>query len=260
MIIEDQMGREIEILNKAFNVVSLVPSITELLVYWKQKYRLRGVTSFCPNPFGKVYSIGGTKNPNLLDIMDIEPDLIIANKEENRKEDIELIAKHFPTYISNINKLEDVYVMMKDLGKIFKQEERAQSLFKEISESMRKFEFGHGWKRKALYFVWRKPMMIAGGNTFIDDMIERAGFKNIGREVGDRYPEITKDRIAELQPDVILLSSEPYRFNKVHRDELKDLIPLENIVFVDAKYFSWYGSRLRGSAAYFTELYENQFN
>ena len=97
--------------------------------------------------------------------------------------------------------------------------------------------------------------MVAGGDTFINDMMTRSGFHNVFSEES-RYPSISLERLKEVDPEILLLSSEPFPFSQKHIEEYQDILPSAKVVLCDGTYFSWYGSRLGKSPAYFQSLRE----
>jgi len=239
-------------------IVSLVPSQTELLFYFGLEKEVSGITKFCVHPpdwFKTKTRIGGTKNLNIKLIKELKPDLIIANKEENVKEQIEELAKYFTVWVTNVNSLQAALLMIKDIGKLTHKVSKASILIKQI-----KNEFSQLPKNfkpfKACYLIWQNPYMTVGGNTFISDMMVHCGMQNIF-ENENRYPEITLDQLANSNCKLILLSSEPYPFKQKHVEELKAKLPDKKIILVDGEMFSWYGSRLLQSSFYFKQFMQN---
>ena len=106
---------------------------------------------------------------------------------------------------------------------------------------------------RTLYLIWREPYMSIGQDTFIHHTLQRCGLHNVCVEKS-RYPELTADEIKELQPELILLSSEPYPFKDKHVEELKGIVPHARVMLVDGEMFSWYGSRLLQAAAYLSDF------
>lgn len=238
----------------AQRVISVVPSITELLVDLGLGDRLIGSTLFCIHPPSLKKSttrIGGTKTLKLDKIRNLKPDLIIANKEENVKEQIEELSKDIPVWTSDVGNLEDSLQMIKALGDILQLEEKANLLSEKIAASFQ--ELATKNEKSCIYLIWRDPYMSVGKDTFIHDMINLAGFKNVlsNRE---RYPEISKNELQALNPDIIMLSSEPYPFREKHIKEMQAILPASQVVIVDGELFSWYGSRLLKSVNYFRSL------
>ena len=246
------MQRTVEITSTVSRIVSLVPSQTELLVDLGLREKLVGITKFCVHPKGlkkDVQLIGGTKNAKVDLIRSLEPDLVIGNKEENSRADIEALEKHLPTWMSDIFNLQDALEMIRKVGEITGATEKAAEIVLEIQRNFSQLESLKSTRQTVLYLIWKKPYIAAGPNTFIDAMLSTLGFQNAMQE--ERYPEVD---LGTLNPDLIFLSSEPYPFKEKHILELKDQFPQSQIVLVDGEYFSWYGSRLIGAPAYFEEL------
>jgi ABC-type Fe3+-hydroxamate transport system substrate-binding protein len=253
--VTDQMGRRVTVPMPAQRIVSLVPSQTELLFDLGLGARVVGVTKFCIHPAEARQSaaiIGGTKNFDFEKINALRPDLIIGNKEENYQAGIEQLAERYPVWMSDISTLADSLSMIRRVGLITQRKEAADALAAEIAASFTALP-SVAEPMSAAYFIWRKPYMVAAGGTFIDEMLARAGFRNMFGEL-NRYPEITPEQLQAAAPQQILLSSEPYPFGEKHVAEFQEICPTASIRIVDGELFSWYGSRLRHSAAYFREL------
>ncbi len=251
MIFRDQLDRSVEIVSTPKRVVSLVPSQTELLVDLGLEDSLVGVTKFCIHPRGlkkRKTIVGGTKNYRMEVIDKLQPDLIIGNKEENDKEGIEELAKKYPVWLSDIYTLEDNSRMINALGRIFNCEEKAKSLSEDISTQFSTVKP----KGFAVYLIWNSPMLSAGQDTFINQMLGLAGFDNMVKE--SRYPELTEENLIGLNPDFLLLSSEPFPFKDKHLQFFRSLLPQTEVMLVDGELFSWYGSRLLKSKSYFDSL------
>ncbi|PRY88886.1 ABC transporter substrate-binding protein [Mongoliibacter ruber] len=245
----DQMNRTIEIHEKPQRIVSLVPSQTELLVDLGLKERLVGVTKFCVHPKGlkkQKTIIGGTKNFHFDKIAALQPDLIIGNKEENYQEGIEQLAEKYPVWMSDIFNLEDAFNMMVGVGEITGTSIVANSLVRKIKNDL---DLHFEKKGTAVYVIWKDPLMVVGANTFIDDMLNRVGFDNLIKN--ERYPMLAMEELKSLNPDYLLLSSEPFPFKRKHIEEFASLLPMATIQLVDGEMFSWYGSRLKYAKTYF---------
>jgi ABC-type Fe3+-hydroxamate transport system substrate-binding protein len=252
----DQLGRKVYLSNFPKRIISLVPSQTELLFDLGLEENVVGITKFCVHPnhwFRKKRRVGGTKNLNIEVINAIGPDLIIANKEENVQEHINKLAESFPVWVSDVQNLKDALDMMENVGKMTGKISEATELIKEIRESFFKLKNNSNDKISTAYLIWKDPLMAAGGDTFINDMMLNAGFSNIlaGEE---RYPEISIDIIKQSGCELLLLSTEPFPFKKKHVAELKEQLPGVKMIIADGQMFSWYGSRLRFSPSYFLEL------
>jgi ABC-type Fe3+-hydroxamate transport system substrate-binding protein len=255
----DQMGFKVCLNNSPQRIVSLVPSLTELICDLGLENRLVGITKFCVHPenvFNTKTKVGGTKIINFETIRDLNPDIIIANKEENTKDIVIKLKRHFPVWVSDINTLDDATEMIERLGEIFECGEKAAIINQNIIKSFRNFKMLPKHK-KALYLIWRKPWMTVANGTFIDEMLKTCNFTNVVKDKEARYPVIEDDEIRDLKPDYIFLSSEPYPFREKHIDEIRRLSPRSQVILVDGEMFSWYGSRLQKSAAYFESLIHN---
>ena len=237
-------------------IISLVPSITEALFdFGLSEKEVIGRTKFCIHPENavqKIEIIGGTKNLNIAKIKSLNPDLIIANKEENVKEQIEELQKDFKVLVTNISNLEDNYYLLKTLGNLLEKQEIAQKFNLKIYEILAKFSDLE--KKKCAYLIWKNPYMTVGFDTFIHDILDKIGFQNIFKNQ-KRYPEVS---VVDLKAaDYIFLSSEPFPFQQKHIDELQKELPAAKIFLVDGEAFSWYGTRLAKCESYFQNLVEN---
>jgi len=241
-------------------IISLVPSQTEFLYDIGLADRIVGQTVFCVHPrekFAKAIKVGGTKKVKYDVIAGLKPDLIICNKEENTQEIVETLSSTYPVWVSDIKTVEDACRMMVALGEVVsgKGDQDFSARAKDIADKVRKSfsELLPGPAHTCLYLIWKDPYMAAGKDTFIDCMLESAGFSNVLPE-GSRYPELSMNEIEALQPEYILLSSEPYPFREKHMAELSSKLPRTKVALVDGEFFSWYGSRLLNSRNYFKEL------
>jgi ABC-type Fe3+-hydroxamate transport system substrate-binding protein len=249
----DQLGRLVELPATPRSIVSLVPSITELLYTLQLDDQVTGITKFCVHPeswFRQKTRIGGTKNIKANIIQQLQPDLIIANKEENVKEQVDELAKQYPVWISDVNNLTDALEMIEQVGAITGKLNNAMHLISQITTAFTSLK-PHSISRKAGYLIWRNPYMTIGNDTFIHDMLRRCGFNNIFGH-STRYPVIDTWQLGQC--DLLLLSSEPFPFQQKHIDELQPHLPNTRMVLVDGEMFSWYGSRLLHAPAYFTRL------
>ncbi len=248
----DHLHRKVTLLKLPERIVSLVPSQTELLVELGVADRLVGVTKFCVHPSGlrnKKTIVGGTKNYRFEVIAGLKPDLIIGNKEENEKVGIEKLASEFPVWMSDVVTFEDSLRMILDIGVLTGTSLEANRIKTQLMA-----DFGHPVPKKgsAVYLIWNDPMMVAGGGTFIDEMLVRAGFENLIKE--DRYPVVVMEELRAMAPEYVLLSSEPFPFKEKHTRIFKKELPGAKIRIVDGEMFSWYGSRLLHAKAYFEKM------
>jgi ABC-type Fe3+-hydroxamate transport system substrate-binding protein len=238
-------------------IISLVPSQTELLSAFNLDKEVIGITKFCVHPtewFKNKQRIGGTKNLNLSLIKKLKPDLIIANKEENVKQQIQELATEFNVWITDVNTLEDALKMINDIGELTHKITEAKTLLTEIRNNFSGLLHDNiNLNIKSCYLIWKEPYMTVGGDTFINDMMKYAGLQNIF-ENKKRYPEISLEELSTADCQLILLSSEPYPFKQKHLKALQEQLPGKKIILVDGEMFSWYGSRLLKAPAYFTHL------
>jgi ABC-type Fe3+-hydroxamate transport system substrate-binding protein len=250
----DPFGKELSTERAPQRIVSLVPSQTELLHDLGLDAEVVGLTKFCIHPdawFRSKERIGGTKTVHLDRVRSLHPDLVLANKEENVREQVEALAKEFPTWSSDINTLEGALDAIRSIGRLVHREGEAGKLVARILDAFEDLDPVFENRPDTAYLIWKDPWMSIGHDTFIHDMLERLGVHNIFSDK-TRYPEVT---ISELQRcEFLLLSSEPYPFTQKHIDELQAQLPHTQILLVDGELFSWYGSRLLQTPAYFAEL------
>ncbi|WP_413668211.1 helical backbone metal receptor [Mucilaginibacter sp. Mucisp86] len=253
-VFRDQLHREVKLRGVPERIISIVPSQTELLFYLGLDARVIGVTKFCIHPAEKVNSvtkIGGTKQLDIEKIRLLKPDLIIANKEENDRFQVEELMNICPVWISDIFDLDSALQMISSIGDITGRSELANDLCKEISHLFNDIQLTP-IRLKVAYLIWRKPYMLAGKGTFIDCMLQICGLNNVID--AERYPEIDADTLIATKPDLVFLSSEPYPFVQKHIEEFKVMLPDARVVLVDGEMFSWYGSRLLHAPMYFKQL------
>ncbi len=232
------------------SIISLVPSITELLYELDLSNEVKGITKFCIHPENWLKEksiIGGTKHLNLKQIKALQPDLIIANKEENVKTQIDDLANSYNVYLTDITTYDDGLQFISAIGQLTNKNDLAKKLIQEIETQ---FQIINHQKQKGncIYLIWNNPIMAAGKNTYIDAMLEKVGFSNV--ILDNRYPEVSIDSIKALNPDYIFLSSEPFPFSEKHIQLFKKALPQSNIQLVDGELFSWYGSRMKYLPAY----------
>ncbi|MFT3794123.1 ABC transporter substrate-binding protein [Flavobacterium sp.] len=259
--LEDQLGNVFDFESVPKRIVSLVPSQTELLCDLGLEENLVGITKFCVHPFhlkSIKTIVGGTKKVKAEKIRALRPDIIIANKEENTLEIVEELKAIAPVWVTNIITIEDNLQMIADFGKLFNRRTEAQKWIDKTHFAYQDFQNFIKDKpvKKAAYFIWRDPWMVAGSDNFINEMLRLNHFKNIYEDKG-RYPEIEPKKIRlEGDPDLVFLSSEPYPFKEEHAFEIGRFTHHAKTVFIDGEMFSWYGSRLVKAFAYFKKLHE----
>ena len=254
MVVYDQLNRKVEIPFPPQRIISVVPSQTELLFYMGLTDQVVGITKFCVHPkewFKGKTIVGGTKKFRFDIIDQLQPDLIIGNKEENYLDGISKLKEKYPVWMSDISSYEDAINMITSLGKIVEREPEAINLITAIEKN-----FSQLISRKLIrvvYLIWRAPWMAAGNDSFIHSMLSKMSLVNGVEEL--RYPTLSDSQLIELDPELIMLSSEPYPFSTIHIEQLNRLLPKAKIILVDGEMFSWYGSRMLLAPQYFNSLH-----
>ena len=240
-------------------IISLVPSIIETLFdFGLTENEVIGRTKFCIHPENEVKNvavIGGTKNLNIEKIISLNPDLIIANKEENEKLQVEELQKNFKVWVTDIQNLEDNEKFISEVGLLLNKEKLAM----ELNTNINKIFKNNSEKEsvKVAYLIWKNPYMTIGSDTFIHEILEKLGFENIFNNE-KRYPEISLDQMREA--DYIFLSSEPFPFQQKHIFELQKELPHQKIILVDGEAFSWFGTHISKCAEYYNKLQAEIFS
>ena len=251
----DQLNRRIRLDRLPQRIVSLVPSQTELLADLGLGNEVVGITKFCIHPdhwFRSKTRVGGTKDVHPDRIAGLQPDLIIANKEENIKEQIESLSTNYPIWISDVNDLGSALQMIQGLGELTGTVQEALRISSQIQLSFTSFP-PVGSAIRVAYLIWKDPYMTVGSDTFIHDMLTRCGYTNVFAD-SVRYPVVSVEELKSRQCDLIFLSSEPYPFREKDAMELQAALGNSRIRMVDGEFFSWYGSRLLQAADYFKSL------
>jgi iron complex transport system substrate-binding protein len=242
--IQDQFGELVGLQRVPKRIVSLVPSLTEFLVDIGVGERLVGRTKFCIHPKDAVAHIptfGGTKNPKVGAIVDAGADLVIMNREENRREDYEALAEHTKVLMTDILTVDDALREMRIIGGTVGCEPAAAHICDQVEDQLKAATYTN--TVDVAYFIWREPWMVAGGSTYINDVLERFGMRNVFANA-ERYPEIQLSELGDRHPKIVLLSSEPYPFKPKHIAEVENAVPGVLVELVDGEWFSWYGSRM----------------
>jgi ABC-type Fe3+-hydroxamate transport system substrate-binding protein len=254
MQLTDPLGKQLEPGRTPLRIVSLVPSQTELLHTLGLRAEVAGITKFCIHPnswFRSKPRVGGTKTVHIDLVRALQPDLVLANKEENMRDQVEALAAEFPTWSSEIGTLEEAMTMIRNVGLLVNRVGEAEKLAATIEERFSALEPVFNNRPLTGYLIWKGPWMTVGHDTFIHDMLEKLGVQNVFADA-TRYPELS---IADLgRCEYLLLSSEPFPFKQKHIDELQEQLPNTRILLVDGEMFSWYGSRLLHSPSYFKTL------
>lgn len=260
----DQLGTTHTFETTPKRIVSLVPSQTELLYDLGLEDAIVGITKFCVHPFhfkATKTIVGGTKQVKWDKIKELQPDIILCNKEENTEEIVASLQSICPVWVTDIYTIKDTIQMIQDFGILFNKRTEAMKWTDKIQFAYQDFvKFMEDKKpRKVAYFIWANPYMVAGGNTFINELLQLNKFENIydnHPNYEGRYPEVVVQKMRiQGDPDVLFLSSEPFPFKDEHAFELGRHTHHAITVFVDGEMFSWYGSRLFKAFDYFKKLH-----
>ena len=258
---KDQIGRELNLEKTPKRIVTLVPSQTELLFDMGLEEEIVGITKFCVHPLhfkSTKKVVGGTKKVHYAKIKELNPDFILCNKEENAQDMLEELEKIAPVYFSDVKTIEDSLHLISDLGAILDRRFEAEKISSKIKFHLQDFKVFMKEQpvRKAAYFIWAKPWMVAGKDTFINELLRLNKFENIYEAKG-RYPEVEIKKIRlEGDPEIVMLSSEPFPFKDEHAFELGRCTHHGTTIFVDGEMFSWFGSRLIKAFPYFKQIHD----
>ena len=260
MVFKDQLNRTLSFSSYPKRIISLVPSQTELLFHLGLDKEVVGVTKFCIYPTDwktRKTIVGGTKNIKIDLIKELNPDLIIANKEENDEDSLRKLMPIFPVWISDIKRLEDAFQMILSVGKITNSESTSFTWTEKIKKQFKILSLLPKQPRRVAYLIWNNPLMSVNQDTFIHSLLELNQWDNCFKDKLNRYPEITEEELVDSNPEMVFLSSEPFPFKDKHIDRFKQLLPESRVVLLNGEYFSWYGSRLVDSPAYFSSLHKS---
>jgi ABC-type Fe3+-hydroxamate transport system substrate-binding protein len=248
-------------------IVSLCPSLTELVYDLGAGDALVGRTKFCRHPADRVAaveSVGGTKNPKVDRVVALRPDLVLLNEEENRREDAEsLAAAGVPLHVSFPRDAWETAAMVRDIGAALRTPGAAEEIAGAIEARSARVRDAAATRVAAggrgprwTYLIWRRPWMAVNGDTFVHALLAQAGGENVFAALPARYPEVTAEALAAADPDVVLLSSEPFPFADRHADELAAAtgLPRDRFRLVDGELLSWHGSRTVAGVAYAAEV------
>jgi ABC-type Fe3+-hydroxamate transport system substrate-binding protein len=209
-------------------VVSLVPSVTETLLSWG--ITPVGVTRFCEQP--DLPPVGGTKDPDIAAVVALEPDVVVVNVEENRREDADaLTAAGLDVHVTSIDSIADVEPELAALAKAVGREAPIDQLPRPPAVPL--------WTR-AFIPIWRRPWMTMSGGCYGSSLLETLGVDNVFHNEAERYPTVELVDVVDRMPDVVLAPSEPYPFGTRHVAELSVLAP---VVLVDGQDLFWWGAR-----------------
>ncbi len=265
----DDLHRQLEVKAAPTRIVSLVPSLTETLFAFGLGDHVVGVTNFCVEPPEKVAGkprVGGTKTLEVARVLALEPDLIVANAEENREEDVrQLVRAGLSVFMTFPRTVAGAIGMMRRLADVTGAQDTARPILEEAEAALAAARAANQGKRPLRVFcpIWRRPWMTIGPDTYMHDFIGACGGINVFADRHDRYPRIELDEVARRIPEVILLPSEPYHFgpkNMTEFDKYGHVPAVQNkrIYVLDGKRLGWYGPRIAHSLRHVRRLLQNQ--
>lgn len=252
--VKDALGRDVTYTYPPERIIALDPAITETLYHFGLDEKIVGRTRFCIHPKEKVkqaVNIGGTKDLKMERIHELNPDLILAEKEENTKEMVETLEEHYPVYVCEIQSVEDGINLIGELGDITCCPEEGRQLQLEVETAFSSLPAIE--PVRVAYMIWKRPYMAVGRDTYINHTLEKLGFVNAFATSTDRYPEVTEQDLQGAELDYIFLASEPYPFRDKNHAEFLSFLPDVTPVNIDGQMF-WYGVRMLKAAEYFREF------
>jgi ABC-type Fe3+-hydroxamate transport system substrate-binding protein len=256
--VKDAFGQPFEMAAPARRIISLVPSITEIFFALGAGDRVVGVTKYCTEPPEGVAArpkVGGQKNPRLDAIIDLKPDLVVANVEENRKEHVEALrTAGLPVLVTYPRTVHEGIHLIRDLGVLTATTDLAELMAVRCETALAEVEGVAGGRPPVRVFcpIWRTPYMTINRDTFVNDMLRASGGENIFLDHPKRYPTVTLGEVAARRPEVILLPDEPFPFEEKHLAEVHTLgdvpaVRAGRLHLLDGKVLSWYGPRIAPS-------------
>jgi len=255
--VTDHLGRKVIVPKSPKRIISICPAITETLFSLGLDKKMVGRTKYCIFPIDVIETVpivGGTKEVNLSRVRELQPDLIFAEKEENTEEMVLELEKIAPVFVLEVKSIQDAYRLITTLGEVTRTTETSSLLLTSCQKSFQSIESkGNG---KAAYVIWRKPYMVVGGTTYINDLLHVMGFQNPFTKEESRYPIATKEQLANAKLDKLFLASEPFPFQEKHLAEFQAFLPHTEIILVDGEMF-WYGSRMLVAGEYLANLVSN---
>jgi ABC-type Fe3+-hydroxamate transport system substrate-binding protein len=251
----DASGVAVDLARPPRRIVSLVPSITETLCGLGLADALVGITVYCVEPREVVSTktrIGGEKNPDLEQIRRLQPDLVIANIEENLRDHVETLRSwSIPVWVTYPRTVAEGIRLIADLGSVTGTDARASAMLSEIEPLYERVVNTVARRPPVAVFypIWRGPYMTINRDTYIHDMLRVCGGRNVFADRSERYPAVTLDEVAAQRPAVILLPDEPFRFRRAHLADFAGYADVPavregRIHLVDGKPFSWHGPRI----------------
>jgi ABC-type Fe3+-hydroxamate transport system substrate-binding protein len=253
--VTDATGFRLEVARPPRRIVSLIPSVTETLFALGLGDAIVGVSAYCVEPRAGVAAkvkVGGQKNPRVDLIRDLAPDLVVANVEENRKEDVDrLRAWGVPVWVTYPRTVAEGIGMVRELGALTGTPERAEAMARDLDARLADVRRQTASRRPVpvFYPIWRDPYMTINADTYIHDMLATCGGANVFAGRPGRYPAVSLEEVRAARPEVIVLPDEPYRFRAAHRADFAaypdiPAVARGRIHLMDGKLFCWYGPRI----------------
>lgn len=244
-------------------IVSLCPSLTELVFDLGRGADLVGVTRYCIHPrdgVSAIEKVGGTKNPDVARIRELAPDVVLLNEEENRLEDArQLQAAGIHCVNTFPRDALETARMVRQIGRELGRDERAGEIATDIEErceEVRRESRSNPTPTRFAYLIWRTPWMSVNNDTYASALLTQAGGENVFGGAEIRYPEFTLEQLAGSDPELVLLCTEPFHFEEQHCDELASLTGIDRVRIrvADGELLSWHGSRTPAGVDYAAAL------
>ena len=233
-------------------IVSLVPSITELLCDLDLSEQVVGRTGFCIHPWEivrEIPKVGGTKDLKFDKIRDLEPTHVVVNIDENRKEDAEALAEFIPNVVvTHPLAPKDNFDLYRQMGREFDRETQAEELCGRFEAALARVD--ERSEQRVLYLIWKDPWMTISPETYISQTLGLFNWKTVPTSTDERYPQVD---LTAVDVDRVLLSSEPFHFKEQHLAEVEELVPGAKVSLIDGEMTSWYGSRAIAGIDYLQE-------
>jgi len=245
-------------------IVSLVPSLTETLAQLGCADRLVGITRHCKHPSNvakEIEQVGGTKTLNLQKIVLLNPDLVLVNREDNRRTDIERLSRVLKVHSTFPRTAEESLHMVAELGELLGVQAEARLYAVRAKHTL--FSL---WKHvkgrrplKAVYLIWENPYMTVNKDTYIHDLLSLGGFKNVFAGRPERYTRVTLDEIRGINPEAVFFPSEPFKFTEKHLGAFRafqecEAVRRDNLFLMPGEPMSWPGARLREAVEMLKDL------
>lgn len=251
LTIRDDLGDELTLDAPPRRIVSLVPSVTETLIELGAGDRLVGITTYCVHPrdvVDKIPRVGGTKGFSLEKIDAVRPDLVIANKEENRQEHVEALRQKYTVFVTYPRTIEQAVDMVANLGRLTAQEENAAQFAAGCDRILNTADLSViGPALPTVCMIWRDPWMAVGPDSYVSDLLDRFGFKNVFARQDGRYPKTTLHTVLERGSELIILPDEPYAFGESDKEEVESFVSdcgyRARVLLMDGSYLTWFGTR-----------------